>query len=567
MTRWIAALLALLPFPALAQMPPLEDPKAKCVEVDVGTRQPLRKPPPFAGNTIVAGPNGPTLVEIRQAAFKCATSEKGLYYGWGMRNAAGKVVVPYRFVRIMPTSPGGAVVVDDGNYATYTDGVGLKPLDRNVIMLRYVDDLGPCGAVRASGARSLLLYHFAPQSREHALILFHGSETPIVIEGAAMARRVNRLIFAPVDVAGGAKASRVFDLDGNARSGTLGPLSFWQATKPDRGDTCPLGVPDILSEGPSLDRNPAVKDIGAIYFPIGLDGSFYPMPGDAVGIFPLRARQDQLPWGRASNDGEQEYFNDSWGLVFADSQGWSFSLHRGKPLDAISSATGREPRYRNPVRDGATGMLAAQDVRDGSWKVFGAGAIEPMPLGGSFADGRAAFAAVHAQVAAKRAEVAAAQAASAARDADRRAAESVRERERALQAFADAKARGEMCRYRANASLGLAHLNDYYEKCGFYATDADIKAAELAGVSGTLIAIVRERQRTTAAEAYQTRLRTEEYRRRNPGPMPYYPGMYSSAIQNAGNVAVDNIRKNSESWFDQRRKTYREEWQRKQRAY
>lgn len=73
-----------------------------------------------------------------------------------------------------------------------------------------------------------------------------------------------------------------------------------------------IGVPDILSEGPSLDDNPASKDIDPLYFPIGLDGSLYPMPERAEGIFPLRGRRDQLASALAANDSEPEYFNELW---------------------------------------------------------------------------------------------------------------------------------------------------------------------------------------------------------------------------------------------------------------
>ena len=97
----------------------------------------------------------------------------------------------------------------------------------------------------------------------------------------------------------------------------------------------------------------------------------------------------------------------SCGLGFPDSQGYSFSIHRGEPLNAFAAATGRETRYRNPARDSVTRMLVAHDVRDGSWKVLSAGPAEPASLPGSFVDGRAAIAAVQAQFAAKWAEVAA----------------------------------------------------------------------------------------------------------------------------------------------------------------
>lgn len=555
MIRWFGALvLALLPLPAFAQQAPPSDPRINCAEWDFQTRKPARRPPPVQLNTTVAGPRGPEQVEVRQAPLKC---NDGMYYPWGVRNAAGKVVVPYRFDTVMPTSPSGAVVSSrETGLGTWTDGEGFKPLALRTERFRSLGDFANCSK---AGEGVVILWGYYREEDKVKLAIFHGSEQPKILEDASPPRRVNRLMFVPVRVPGG-YAARITDLYGNPRSGTIGTVSYWHASKPEIGDTCQLGFPDMLSEGPSLDRNPAQKDIGPIYFPIGLDGSFYPMPQGALGIFPLRGRLDQVV-RTYTNDDEWEYFSDSWGLVYPDGQGWAFSVHLGKPLDAISRATGSEPRYRSPVRDPQSGMFAAQNVRDGSWQLFHPGATTPLPIAGTFADGRSALNSSLSQIAANRAAVEV-------RIQAERQARLAAERAQYLQ-FRQSKA-GSLCQYLPPMRLTIEEVSYHAEQCPRTFIAQDLAKARQMGLTDDLANAIQGAWRDQAAADYRAQLARELAREdalRNPVPRPYVPGAWGDAIRNAGNVAVDNINRSSENWFDARRKSYREEWQRKQRAY
>lgn len=554
MIRWFCALvLALLPLPAFAQQPPPSDPKIKCAEWDFQTEKPAKKPPPVTLNATVAGPQGPERVERRQAAFKCNDGSKGLYFGWGMRNAAGKVIVPYRFQTVLPTSPTGAVVrSEETGLGTWTDGKGFSPLSLQTERFRSLGDFAQCSD---AGEAVVILWGYYGQEGGFKLAIFHGSEKPTILEDADPPRRVNRLMIVPVTVPGG-NGSQITDLFGSPRSGTIGKVSYWHAAKPQYGDTCPLGFPDMLSEGPSLDRNPAQKDIGPIYFPIGLDGGFYPMPEGALGIFPLRGRIDQVD-STYTRDDEKEFFSDSWALVYPDGQGWSFSIHLGKPLDAVSGATGTEPRYRNPVRDPQSGMFAAQDVRDGSWQVFYPGTTTPTQIAGTFADGRSALNGALSQIAANKAAV----------EASIRAAQQASlaaEREQYLQ-FRASKA-GSLCQYLPPMRLTIEEISYHAERCPGTFTAQDLAKARQMGLSDDLENAVYNAWRESAAADYRAQLAREEAMS-NPLPRPYVPGAWGDAIRAAGERVVEDINRQSENWFDARRKAYREEWQRKQRAY
>jgi hypothetical protein len=86
------------------------------------------------------------------------------------------------------------------------------------------------------------------------------------------------------------------------------------------------------------------------------------------------------------------------------------------------------------------------------------------------------------------------------------------------------------------------------------------------GLPEHLIQKVRAAWANQARLEYQQQLEREEAMR-NPLPMPYVPGAYSNAIRAAGDRMVADLNKRSEDWFENRRREYREEWQRKQRAY
>lgn len=560
MIRRLAACFALLlPLPALAQEVPPDDPKAKCVEWDFNTRKPMKKPPPLQLNNIVAGPSGPERVEIRQAAFKCDTSEKGLYYGWGMRNAAGKVVVPYRYFRVHPTSPSGALVLRDGEYSTYTDGKGEKALGVRPEAVGSVDDHGPCNALRSGGARTVYLTVFDRKTSLFDLWVYHGSEEPVITPRGQTPRRVHKLLFTPVNAADGTLAAQVLDSYGNPVSGVLGAISYWHAAKPQYGGTCEIGMPDMLSKGPSLDQNPYSTQAGDLYFPLAMDGSFYPMPDGAIGIFPLRAPM-QFAEKTLANDNLWEYFSDTWALVYPDAQGWSFSIHRGAPLQAISSATGTEPRYRNLTR-GAAGLYAAQDVKSGNWKVFLAGSVAPMELAGTYNTGSAAVLGAEAEMKARRDAIMA--------RLNREIAErEAREVEQTRKVFAAARARGLgwLCQYSPPHRLPVAELADFARACPGQWTSADLAKAKAAGMSADAVAAVEEGWRQGAIAAAYAAKRQREMEA-NPVRRPYVPGAWSDAIRQAGDQIVADINRRSENWFEQRQKSYREEWQRKQRAY
>jgi hypothetical protein len=270
----------------------------------------------------------------------------------------------------------------------------------------------------------------------------------------------------------------------------------------------------------------------------------------------LRGRLDQVA-STYANDGEKEYFSDSWALVYPDGQGWSFSIHLGKPLAAISGATGNEPRYRSPARDPQSGMFAAQDVRDGSWQVFYPGMTTPTPMAGTFADGRSALNGALAQIAANKAAVEA-------RIQAERQARFAAEREQYLK-FRASKA-GSLCQYLPPMRLTIEEVSYHAEQCPGSFTQQDLAQAQQMGLSEDLVNAIYNAWRQRGALEYRAQLEREDALA-NPVPRPYVPGAWGDAIRAAGDRAVADINTQSENWFDARRKAYREEWQRKQRGY
>ncbi|WP_066795962.1 hypothetical protein [Sphingomonas soli] len=125
---------------------------------------------------------------------------------------------------------------------------------------------------------------------------------------------------------------------------------------------------------------------------------------------------------------------------------------------------------------------------------------------------------------------------------------------------------GKLCIYGAPMNRSIAEISVHAQHCPGSFSAEDLATAIKMGLAANLAGSVRDAwQEKARAQTIAMAKRVRELA--NPATRPYYPGAFGDAIRNAGNVAVANIKASSDAWFDARRAAYREEWQRKQRAY
>lgn len=574
MIRWsIAACVALLaPLPAFAQVPaPPED--AKCFEIrDWKDTKPSKEVRPFKPTVYVPGPEGPVPFEARQIWSRCEHDKRKQHYlSYILLDQTNKRVIPGNYKRVAAiTADTFAMTTEDDRSYYWKNGQKIDPPaqpQRTGRVMRTLNQ-GQNGVCPATGIAPLVYMStwWDDPKTVHHLEMRYGDKISW-IPNVGVPRRYNDIVFVPrlMSLPSRELSTQIFDLYGNPVSGILGEISYWYTHKPkDWGMCYNMGNPDALTKGPSLDRDPSNPHVGPAYFPIGLDGGFLTMPQAAIGVFPLRRQEWKVAQTYAQNSDEIEYLNDLWAIAYPDPQGWSFSVHSGRVSEAVATATGQEPRYRNLWFDGS-GMFAAQSVTDGRWNAFtpgyDVGSFQRIELAGGFPSGQAAVAKAQADIAAHRAALAAEYAA-------RKAKEDAEALARSRQFFAEVQSKGNLCMYSPALAmpLGPDAIATFARSCPEKFSQDDLAKAQAAGISAETVGVIRQGQNRLAARQYQEQLDREE-NMRNPPQRPYVPGAWSDAIHAYGNQLVRDINTRSENWMEQRQKAYREEYQRKQRAY
>ncbi|RYE01281.1 MAG: hypothetical protein EOP61_11680 [Sphingomonadales bacterium] len=505
----------------------------------------------------VAGPNGAEPMTVMIRNMDCRPRPDYWHRWWllGLRNAAGKTIVPEGYRNMFAISPTAAIVQRlDKSWAIH-EGGKERPLPIQPESVTPTDARGPCTEILSNpdGTQGVMV-HGPAQNGVRDVAYFHGSSQPAifrgVLDGVPVRRLGDRLY---VNYRDGARA---YTLAGVPVTGTLGVITFWQAKLTDGAtDTCRRGSPDVMAMGPSLDRDPSRAEYGPMWFPLSETGEFMPLPEGAIGVLPLGRPFNDTAFADLP-DGHRDWLSGQWALIYPEQDGWSWSMHVGKLREVLAKADGGR-RYRGISRDPASGLIAAIDPQSGKWVVpvedgyamAGTPANDP-------ATARASFnAARNAQTAARMAEFHREVAARKAKEL----ADYIVFRDRAL-------AGGKLCIYRAPMNLTIAEISVHAQHCPGTFSDADLVAAVEKGLSADLAQNIRAAW-GQQARAQAAALAKREWELANPAPRPYYPGAFGDAIRNAGDAVVAGIQRDKESWFDARRKAYREEWQRKQRAY
>jgi hypothetical protein len=331
----------------------------------------------YRGNR-VAGPTGPTLMDVTLKVMRCkSTMPWRSWWLHGLRDPAGKTIVPENYRNVHAVSPTAAIAQRlDKTWVLY-EGGKEQALPFVPERVRAIDTRGPCtdSFARTDGVQGVLLTGPA-EGGVRAFAYYHGSGQPAVFRDVPAARSVRRLgdrlyVWQRVD---GAVVTRVHTLAGVPVSGTIGLVAFWQPATTHRAnyadakpDTCQMGRPTAVAMGPSLDADPAKQEIGVLWFPLADSGEFAALPDGAIGVFSLGSPFNNTTYVQIDQL-NFDWISDQWALVYPEADGWSFSYHTGPLNEVIATAKGGR-RYRNPVRDAATGFYAAIDTKTGKWMV------------------------------------------------------------------------------------------------------------------------------------------------------------------------------------------------------
>jgi hypothetical protein len=500
----------------------------------------------------------------------------------GMKDASGKLVVPYAYERVLPFSTTGAVVSEYGpttyvrsaGYRTYLAGKGesKERFSFEAWMLQPNNGCPPGpgevtpGSVsavigedvyRGGGGRTHVTL-FTPEGKARKLEAMGGNDMKRPV------RRVGDVLLARWVDEQNVPRSGILDLYGRQIAPVLSNAALWvtPTTDPRRNslDGCGVASLDLFIEGPSLDLNPELPFFGPLLIPVGRDGQPVALPKDAIGLFPVYRRENQSSFTDAPRD-----VTSMWAVVFPKGEGFEFTLHLGPPTEALVAAdTG--PRYSTMARTHAFGgLVTAQRAADGKWVTFRANSdIVVGEIDADFDRSRdSAWAILEAESQQRQQDVAA--------DSARREAERIEARKRN---WDTARSTGRMCQLQVDSTNTREDFDAYLAACGPDNFPGFTQLALAKGISQSDLTAAANSQAVQMMEVYKARAAWEEEQRlarmrnANKDPMAsYMPGQWESAIRNAGNAAVDAINQSSDNWLQQRRDQYVADWQRSQRAY
>lgn len=575
----IAAVLAAASLTALASPPAQAQPFPSHMK-NCQKNQPFRVEKSVYSVPAVGG--GAGIVKVVAESFTCRNNETRNNESFdllGMTDAAGKVIVPFKYEKVLPYSTTGAVVFDHGPgpypknrmYRTYTagKGEGKERFDFQEALMLPPDpgscswsspDTTPRGISAVIGELWFGLPGpgsdvtlFTPEGKPRKLVNVGGDDLKPAVE------RVGELLLARWRDDQGVVRSGILDLHGRQVAPVLGAASIWRSPKGAPG-TVKQREPncfdhlssDLMIDGPSLDQDESRNFYGSLLTLVNRDGQPAAMPKGAIGLFPASG-----PRTTASIYGATAM----WAVVFPTREGFEFTLHYGPPGAALIAAE-TAPRYkelgRMQVHGGLVGALAASDNK---WRVFRLG--PDILYGAPEADFDKAFTTAEAILDAEADRIQEANAAAWAKEEARRADSHKKQWEAA-------RAAGRLCAYTVSRSNTRAEIEEYVLACGPGAQAGLAELVREVGISESTIQTAAASEWERAKQQAKARAEWEATVARNVNKDPmasYMPGQWESAIRNAGNAAVDAINQSSDNWLEQRRAQYNADWQRSQRAY
>ncbi len=300
----------------------------------------------------------------------------------GLKDASGKLIIPYKYAAVLPFSTTGAVIYEQANgpspknlkYRTYIagKGEGKDGFDfQSARMFRPDEDCTRMDAGRGVAA-VIGEYWFMIDGGKSHVTLFTPSGVPRKLEYMGggdikpAIQRVGDVLLARWRDEAGVLRSGILDLAGRQIAPVLGNAALWSTlanpgvAQSDRGCFGELSY-DLFIEGPSLDQDPAQPFYGPLLTLVARDGTPAPLPEGAAGLFPV-IRHDYNANRRHANN------TTMWAVVFPKANSFEFTLHLGTPTEALITAE-TAPRY--DVLDRTTGgyVMAKADA-DQRWRVF-----------------------------------------------------------------------------------------------------------------------------------------------------------------------------------------------------
>ncbi|MBP2160606.1 MULTISPECIES: hypothetical protein [Asticcacaulis] len=533
---------------------------------------------------------GAGVVQVTSRNYECKDTTDRLlttHKIYGLKDAVGKLIVPYDYARVLPFSTTGALVIDHGNgphpgglkYRTYIAGKGegkerFELQEAGMLVpsggcKTITTDTSPRSAaavmgetwIRGGNGRTDVTL-FTPDGRARKLSNMGGDKIRPSV------RRVGNVLLARWRDDQGVLRSGLLDLSGRPVTPVLSNAALWVTSEPaeiniDRS-SCTYVPTTLFIEGPSLDWDPAQPFFGPLLLPADDDGQPLPLPKGAVGMFPAFPREHASAYSDAVKD-----LSWTWAVVFPKGDGFEFTLHVGTPAEALIAApTGT--RYTTMARDFSNGgLIIAQAALDGKWRTFRRDSLEILGQPDTDYDRQRdrAIAILEAESAQMQQDLA---------NARKQQATRVAEERRAARAAARAASRasGRICDYSVDAQDTRQDVEDYMMNCGTGRLPGLVELARAKGIPEETIqqAINAEwkrqmdQARGQALAEEEARLRRMQTANKDPSA-GYIPGQWESAIRNAGNSAVEEINASSDNWLQQRRDQYRADWQRSQRAY
>lgn len=521
-------------------------------------------------------------VRIVSQNYDC--TNKSTRNGWdisfrGLKNASGKLVIPYAYEQVFPFSTTGAVVGaygelpfrGQGGFRVYLAGKGEGKEKFSFHPEMLVPNNGcplPPGAESFSSVSAVIsedvfnrkgwtqVTLFTPEGKARVMETMGGNEMKRPV------RRVGDVLLARWFDEKGVMRSGILDLYGRPITPVLSNAALW-GTPTGIGnstDGCNTASLDLFIEGPSLDFDPTHRFFGPLLIPVGRDGQPITLPKGAIGLFPVYRYDNPSRYSDAPPD-----MTDMWAVVFPKGEGFEFTLHLGPPSEALVAAP-TAPRYDTMARtDAFGGLLTAKQAAGGKWATFHASTF--IPVGDVDADFdkslNSAWAILEAREAQHQQWVK--------EENAKRQAQWAEERRRNWQA---AKSSGQMCLFRLDSSYTREDVEEFIAACGPDKYPGLASLAMAKGVPQVKLDEAANAEAMRVMQVYKARAAWEEEQRlirmrtanKDPGAS-YIPGQWESAIRNAGNAATDAINQSSDNWLQQRRDQYIADWQRSQRAY
>ncbi len=520
--------------------------------------------------TVPTASGGTGSVRVVSQTWSCHNTYTGngtSHSLYGMKDASGKLVVPFKYAQVLPFSTAGALVAPHGDgphgrnlkHRTYIAGKGEGKEQFNFQQAGMLQQTGGCNSKLSSPIGE---YWFGIDGGRSHVTLFTPSGVPRKLEymggdGLKPAvQRVGDVLLARWRDDQGAARSGILDFSGRQIAPVLGNAALWStlvaAGRTDASACFGELSLDLFIEGPSLDQDPSRPFYGPLLTPITRNGLPAELPKGAVGMFPaIRESYNANRSGHADNTA-------MWAVVFPTKTGFEFTLHVGTPAEALAAAA-TAPRFDWLDRTTA-GYVMARAVADQNWRVYRP--KTDLIIGKPDADATVALAKANVIIAAEaQAREQALAAAWAAEQANRKAS-----RVSLLQA---ARANSRLCWMPMPFDDGLEWVTIYVAECDArYFHAADIERARAMAVPEATIAASLDRARRMGEETARQTAEFEAHLRATAGSRSsYIPGQWESALRNAGDAWADAIDESSDHWLKQRQDQYNADWQRSQRAY